>query len=37
VTVLSLGAVVLLGTWFCRHQMRPVAFVAVALLGEIAA
>jgi undecaprenyl-diphosphatase len=37
VTVLSLGAVLLLGTWFWKHQIRPVVFVAAALLGEIAA
>jgi membrane-associated phospholipid phosphatase len=37
VTVLVLGAVLLVGTWFWRHQIRPVAFVAAALLGEIAA
>jgi membrane-associated phospholipid phosphatase len=36
VTVLSLGAVLLLATWFWLRQIRPVVFVAVALLGEIA-
>lgn len=37
VTVLTLGAILLLGTWFWKHQIRPVVFVAAALLGEIAA
>jgi membrane-associated phospholipid phosphatase len=37
VTVLTLGAILLLGTWFWKHQIRPVIFVAAALLGEIAA
>jgi undecaprenyl-diphosphatase len=37
VTVLTLGAVLLIGTWFFKHQIRPVVFVASALLGEIAA
>jgi membrane-associated phospholipid phosphatase len=37
VTVLVLGAVLLVGTWLWKHQIRPVVFVAAALLGEIAA
>jgi undecaprenyl-diphosphatase len=36
VTVLTLGPVLLLATWLWRRQIRPVVFVAVALVGEIA-
>jgi membrane-associated phospholipid phosphatase len=36
VTVLTLGPVLLLVTWLWRRQIRPVVFVAVALVGEIA-